>query len=369
MAMVHSAESSSRVRSLALLMTVACTEIASSSLPKAAVCLLLFGLTLALQRPFQKLSRVFEVVSILSCLCFARDSYSLLVSLLSIRFPAQSLLVVTFAFLPLMKSAGRVTLEQDWTICLGASLVFRIFAYHDGYAALGAVAAGYSHYESWRASRSRKPQDNDDWKQLCNALPQGVAIQAADSGRWTYCNPALCELLGALVPEMAYTKMETLKQRLQANKGKAYVDSIGGGTFADPGIHEDEDQNVEIFASVQYEDCGMSKLLDISAKSVRWNDRAVLLYTVKDVTEKQKVENLRISNIIKSRILRSLSHELRTPINCILNSLEYCKRKLAGDEESWSNINIALTNTNILLNKYNDILVSFPASLLRTSSR
>ncbi len=295
------------------------------------------------------------------------------------------MLVSTFAYLPiLLGSKPNPEFQPDWLISLGASLIFKAVMDRDVYAAIAAAAMGYAYHRFYVAAtkplaspNARRPQEDEDWKQLCNALPHGIAIQAADTGRWTYCNPALCELLGAPVPDVAYSKMEALKEKLLAAspgaiRGKAYIENVGGGTFADPGSRADEEeQNIEIFAPVTYEDGGIKKLIDVSAKSIRWHERNALLYALKDVTEKQKIESLRMANLIKSRIMRSLSHELRTPINCILNSLDYCKRKLAGDEESLSNINIALTNTNILLNKYNDILVlSSPlSSLPRTSSR
>ena len=182
----------------------------------------------------------------------------------------------------------------------------------------------------------------NDWKQLCNFLPQGLAIQTDNTKSWIYCNSSLCALLNVEQSSSAYDKMEKIKNKL----GKNHLNTP---VFNDINSKDSE------FITVLLEDVG-NKVFEILYRKIFWRGEKMYLYTLKDAAEKNKIEYLKVANIIKSRILKSLSHELRNPINCILNSLEYCKDKLNEDEESWTNVNIALANGNILLNKYNDIL-------------
>lgn len=232
------------------------------------------------------------------------------------------------------------------------------------------IALGLFYYHGnifYPQTKIEKPEV--DWQQLFNAIPLGIAIQTETTGKWNYCNAELCNLLEVVEPSAAYEKLNKLKQDIHTKTQRTGV-NFSKGTFSDTASpsgkigEEQMDQGNDVLATLTCEETGLDKLFGISDKKILWNKQQAYLYTLKDITEVRKAERVKASSQIKSRILRSLSHELRTPINCILTSLEYCKGKLEGDEDSLANINIALANSNILLNKYNDILVTFIQSLL-----
>ena len=54
----------------------------------------------------------------------------------------------------------------------------------------------------------------NDWKQLCDFLPQGLAIQTDNTKSWIYCNSSLCALLNVEQSSSAYDKMEKIKNKL-----------------------------------------------------------------------------------------------------------------------------------------------------------
>jgi len=228
------------------------------------------------------------------------------------------------------------------------------------------IYLGIFYYKSALIRKNNKKKDEviEDWKNLFNALPYGIAIQTQENGKCEYCNTALCDLLEVNDPILAYKKIDKLKEEVVKKRFDERA-KIGGGTFSEINIQKESNifQSWEsekgIFTSISFEEVGIrNKLYNISDKTIKWKGQQACLSTLKDITEMRKVEMIKAENQIKTRILRSLSHELRTPINCILLSLEHCKEKLATDEESLANINIALANSNILLNKYNDILVN-----------
>jgi signal transduction histidine kinase len=183
----------------------------------------------------------------------------------------------------------------------------------------------------------------ETWRDLFNQLPQGVAIQDHATGEWLFCNRAMCKLLNATDEESVYSKLEEMTSKLL-------------GSFTEDASKKHIEEVLDSPSSEFFEDPITRKLFDVSYKVIKVKGKQTCLYSLKDATEKSKIEYLRVANLIKAKILKSLSHELRNPINCILNSLEYCKEKLEGDDEACTNLNIALANTNILLNKYNDIL-------------
>ena len=191
--------------------------------------------------------------------------------------------------------------------------------------------------------KEEKSEDEESWKILINQLPQGIAIQDHVTGEWLFCNKGLCKLLNTTKEEHAHSKLEEITLKLS-------------GSFTENDYKKSMKGQLGPSISEFFEDPITRKLFDVSCKVINVRGKQERLYSLKDATEKSKIEYLRVANLIKARILKSLSHELRNPINCILNSLEYCKEKLEGDYEACTNLNIALANTNILLNKYNDIL-------------
>jgi len=329
--------------------------ICAHSFLKILLYLILFSSTYLLKKFAKATSKSIQILIYLVFLSFAQESFS-----------AQCFLALVFSY----------SFPKYRPICVGclaAALSFHTVLYMDIYCFCQALTLVFSfsqqqkQQEIIRKNKDRQSLINkertnsreENWKQLCDLLPYGIAIQVTLNKKWIYCNPALNELLDAPIADMAFAKMEKIHNRLMNESSKSLIimqqfDKVGGGTFAEPENLNKDQENIT--ASISFDDVESKKQYDISCKPIKWNEENALLYTMKDVTEKNKIEALRLGNVIKSRILRSLSHELRNPISAILNSLEFCKNQLITDETTLANINIAITNANILLAKYNDIL-------------
>ncbi len=257
------------------------------------------------------------------------------------------------------------------------SLVFRVVVHGDMVSLLALLPVWYTYAQLYWVKRDRSSIREDDWEELLNVLPHGLAIKRLASREWEYHNPAIYRVLQATEASRANELLDVLESQIadeaqtqaqaqaQAQVQAQAQPSASSGSLGVPPVgHPGEASSVfspllgkSAIASVQLDHATPKKDFDVLKKRIRWKGEQAVLYMVKDVTDFRRVEHLKLANVIKSKILRSLSHELRTPISIILNSLEHCKEKLAGDEESLRNINIALANSNLLLNKYNDLLV------------
>ncbi len=240
-------------------------------------------------------------------------------------------------------------LDQMQVTILSASLVFRTI-FRGQLAAIISLAALCLAYP---LAHQTPLFPHEMCRKLLNCLPYGVAVKRREDSEWLCCNTALCDILNSKGACNALSVMSELLQKAR-DTGQH---GPGDNGFSEVRVKlEEEDKSPKTLK--QQCDAGERRVVEVSGKLVDWEGQAAQMISVRDVTQLTKVDHLRIANSIKTRILRSLSHELRTPINCILNSLEYCKCKLEGDEVSLANINVALTNSNLLLYKYNDLLVS-----------
>ena len=100
----------------------------------------------------------------------------------------------------------------------------------------------------------------------------------------------------------------------------------------------------------------LNKCFWIKAKSIKMNEESKYIVTFSDITNQRKYEVLQEVNKIKSKIISSISHEIRNPLHNILNSLSYLFNTPKSDS-SHKNIEIASSNANQILYKIDDLLV------------
>ncbi len=191
----------------------------------------------------------------------------------------------------------------------------------------------------------------DYFTRFMDSLPHGHAIQITESGKWAFCNQAMCKILQAKDPEAVRARMQVLQEKV---KEKSAADS--------------REFCVEVSVSSQGE--AQTQELEVRGTKYIWDGCDATLYTVLDQTNVRLDEQSKAVSIAKARILRALSHELRTPINGTLNALEHCRQALGTEDQTLlENIDIALSSTNLLLNKYNDLLVFCVVGKSRISCR
>jgi hypothetical protein len=230
--------------------------------------------------------------------------------------------------------------------------------------------------ETAQVKRDVSPPSPPDIRELFEVLPVGVAVKSKKTGLWEYCNPALCQLLAAPEKSACFAKMAAIED--QANQSLANSNRVeshsspkkheggasvqllvpcpsggraGGASEKEPGSRDRPRSSPRPEPD--------SKVVELSRRGIAWAGQSEELYVCYDLTEAKRSEHRRTTNIIQAKMLRTLSHELRTPINCILNSLEYCKQAMGVDVSGVEeNLNIAMANCNMLFSKYSDILVS-----------
>lgn len=64
------------------------------------------------------------------------------------------------------------------------------------------------------------------------------------------------------------------------------------------------------------------KFYSISISPITWKDKECLLLTIKDITHEKIVDQKKVLERLKNMIFKSFSHELKTPLNGIIMSLE-----------------------------------------------
>jgi CheY-like chemotaxis protein/nitrogen-specific signal transduction histidine kinase len=97
-----------------------------------------------------------------------------------------------------------------------------------------------------------------------------------------------------------------------------------------------------------------SKQFECRAHKLKWGHETCCMITIKDVSTILNLERISAENKMKNLIIRSISHELRTPINCInLISDELLKR---FEKEAQDKVQAIKTCTKLLTYQINDIL-------------
>lgn len=86
------------------------------------------------------------------------------------------------------------------------------------------------------------------------------------------------------------------------------------------------------------------------------------MIVISNVSVRDEIKSLIEQNEAKSNQLSYVSHEFRTPLNCIITMLEYCLDDLQGkdtlmkQDTNLEYLRIALQNCKYLLNLSNDLL-------------
>ncbi len=194
----------------------------------------------------------------------------------------------------------------------------------------------------WIDSCSAQGTKNDrhsfnDLAQFLGNFPYGCAVKIPNTSGWAFTNRALSEALKCPDSDAAEKRMDSVLEK----------------------IPSDSEGISEVFVELKTPSL---LLLWVTSTKVPWgnNTCAATLYVVLNLSKVRSEATI----AERTRIFRALSHELRTPINGTLNALEQCKALLKGWEagencrEVLDNLEIATCSTNLLLNKYNDLLVT-----------
>ena len=116
-----------------------------------------------------------------------------------------------------------------------------------------------------------------------------------------------------------------------------------------------EDSKVLTLSATYTDDPDTTTYYEIKLRQVLWENKCAYAILLNDVSDKQMVVALRMADKQKDRVIATLSHELRTPINGILGLLEMVKARIA-DTLSLNYLEYAKSCSNLLLYLVNSIL-------------
>ena len=97
-----------------------------------------------------------------------------------------------------------------------------------------------------------------------------------------------------------------------------------------------------------------SKQFECRVHKIKWDTKDSCMLTIKDVTSILTLERINSENNAKNSIIRSITHEFRTPINCIDLIIEELLPKLA--KEFQEKLEFLKINTKLMVYQLNDIL-------------
>ena len=97
------------------------------------------------------------------------------------------------------------------------------------------------------------------------------------------------------------------------------------------------------------------KSLEIKLTPTLLNGMPLILVLVKDMTERDLINRLKETNNYKNTIMASVSHELKTPLNCIL-AMQEMLRPYISEELAVQYLNPAINSSKLLMSLVNDIL-------------
>ena len=187
----------------------------------------------------------------------------------------------------------------------------------------------------------------NDMTRIFDFIPYGIAL-FDQSKQILYYNNILRELLGITFRECISDIVLNL-----SSTGPSFNQEHA--TFANVTALMDslKDEGDEQSAEFNYR----QNYIWVKAKLIRIHEEMKYILTFSNITTQRKYEVLKEINHIKSKIISSISHEIRNPLHNILDSLNSIIPSECNASESSKYIQIATSNANQILYKIDDLLV------------
>ena len=94
---------------------------------------------------------------------------------------------------------------------------------------------------------------------------------------------------------------------------------------------------------------------DIKLGKIRWKNNSAFLLILTDISPLKIIQKLKEIDSYKDLLLATVSHDLRTPLNCLMGMLDLIYERIF-DKKTKKYIKMALRSANLLLFMINDIL-------------
>ncbi len=224
----------------------------------------------------------------------------------------------------------------------------------DRYTEAGQIANAYNRVlTEVEAEIIRRDEAEQRYRNIVENAVEGI-FQTSPDGQFQSANPSLLKIYGD-------ASLEALRNRVSSVGSQLYVDPHRRDEFAQ--LIESE-RIVRDFRSQVYRADGEIIWVSESARAVRDADQNLLYYegTVVDATDRIHAEQLQRERDIaeaaseaKSQFLARMSHEMRTPLGGVINTLELIADDTPPAQRKQF-IEIAKQSAQSLLTLINDIL-------------
>jgi signal transduction histidine kinase len=169
-------------------------------------------------------------------------------------------------------------------------------------------------------------------RSVVESSPDGIVI-ADEDGTISMLNPAAIAMLGATAAEAVGTRIEAL---LPLGDATDAIDPlrIGVRGSGDIVLARPDDDELAVEITLSTSEIGPTQ----HPLERRRQTRRVFIYTLRDVTERKRIEEAQraasaaaiANNRAKTEFLTNVSHELRTPLNAVIGFSEMIRNEIFG---------------------------------------
>eukprot|EP00826_Nyctotherus_ovalis_P021769 TRINITY_DN17092_c0_g1_i13.p1 TRINITY_DN17092_c0_g1~~TRINITY_DN17092_c0_g1_i13.p1 ORF type:complete len:405 (+),score=114.40 TRINITY_DN17092_c0_g1_i13:223-1437(+) len=197
---------------------------------------------------------------------------------------------------------------------------------------------------------------NRQWKEIINTLEYGVIIMSDESpASILYYNPELKELIRRIhsceVQENSIRSfISTFKIKVMKTGNERGIAKRELIKFVEQ-FKEEYSRNYHFFLDVP------KLIIEIKVNKVIFDNREAKIISLIDCSSVQRLEQVQTECKYKTIMISSISHELRTPVNAILGTLELVGRFVP--KESCKLLAMAKECCNMITSHINDLTVAF----------
>lgn len=95
--------------------------------------------------------------------------------------------------------------------------------------------------------------------------------------------------------------------------------------------------------------------LDVSFVKITWNSKKAIAINMENVTAKESIIALKVADENKDKVIASISHELRTPVNAIVGLISMMKKENRSQAINHF-LDLCKSNAYLLMTLLNSIL-------------
>lgn len=198
---------------------------------------------------------------------------------------------------------------------------------------------------------------NKQWKVIINSLKNGEIIISNESPPCLlYYNPFAEQIAESI---RSITRQKFSMEDLLANAFVKVIEAKGDGEQAT--TRRSFMEFVESYSETLYSNCDCfldvpELLIEVKVNKVTLDNNEAKLVSLTDCTSARSLEKLKTESKYKTILISSISHELRTPVNAILGTLDLVKEFIPKD--SVKLLEMSKECCNMITSHINDLTVT-----------